>query len=124
MAKASIDFNAADIAAQAEEARQSDLDALPYGIIKLDRQCRVTFFSETEARLSGHGVIPLGQNLFDISQCPNREELRAQIKRAMENAPADFELAWVGDLNAPLREMRIRVQSARDGGVWMFIERD
>jgi photoactive yellow protein len=124
MAKAGIDFNAADIAAQAEEARQSDLDALPYGIIKLDRQCRVTFFSETEARLSGHGVTPLGQNLFDLSRCPNREELRAQIKRAIENAPADFELAWVGDLNDPLREMRIRVQSARDGGVWMFIERD
>lgn len=123
MAEASIDFNAPDIAARAEQARQSDLDALPYGVIKLDRQCRVTFFSETEARLSGH-VMPLGQNLFDLSQCPNREELRAQIKRAMENAPADFELAWVGDLKDPLREMRIRVQSARDGGVWMFIERD
>lgn len=124
MAKASIDFNAPDIAAQAEQARQSDLDILPFGVIKLDRQCRVTFFSETESRLSGHGVMPLGQNLFDLSQCPNREELRAQIKRAMENAPADFELAWVGDLNDPLREMRIRVQSSRNGGVWMFIERD
>lgn len=123
MAKASIDFNAANIAAQAEEARQSDLDSLPYGVIKLDRQCRVIFFSKTEARLSGHNV-PVGQNLFDFSPCPNREELRAQIKRAKENAPADLELAWVGDLNDPLREMRIRVQSARDGGVWMFIERD
>lgn len=123
MAKASIDFNAANIAAQAEEARQSDLDSLPYGVIKLDRQCRVIFFSKTEARLSGHNV-PVGQNLFDFSPCPNREELRGQIKRAKENAPADLELAWVGDLNDPLREMRIRVQSARDGGVWMFIERD
>ncbi len=129
MAKASIDFNAADIAAQAEEARQSDLDALPYGVIKLDRQGVVKFYSATEARLSGYGVAPLGQNLFDISQCPNREDLRARImgaieSGAMENAPVDLELAWLGDLSNPLREMRIRVQSARDGGVWMFIERD
>jgi photoactive yellow protein len=124
MAKASIDFNAADIAAQAEEARQSDLDALPYGVIKLDRRGVVKFYSATEARLSGYGVAPLGQNLFDISQCPNREDLRGRIMGAMENAPVDLELAWLGDLSNPLREMRIRVQSARDGGVWMFIERD
>jgi photoactive yellow protein len=124
MAKASIDFNAADIAAQAEEARQSDLDALPYGVIKLDRQGIVKFYSATEARLSGYGVVPLGQNLFDISQCPNREDLRARIMRAIEDAPVDLELAWIGDLNDPMRELRIRVQSARDGGVWMFIERD
>jgi hypothetical protein len=42
----------------------------------------------------------------------------------MENTPVDLELAWFGDPNDPKREMRIRVQSARDGGVWMFIERD
>lgn len=124
MAKASIDFNAADIAAQAEEASQSDLDALPYGVIKLDRQGVVKFYSETEARLSGTGVMPLGHNLFDIAQCANREDLRGRIMGAMENAPADLELAWLGDPSNPKRELRIRVQSARDGGVWMFIERD
>jgi photoactive yellow protein len=124
MAKASIDFNAADIAAQAEAAHQSDLDALPYGVIKLDRQGIVKFYSATEARLSGYTVVPLGQNLFDISQSLNREDLRARIMGAMENPPADLELAWVGDLANPMRELRIRVQSARDGGVWMFIERD
>jgi photoactive yellow protein len=124
MAKASIDFNAPDIAAQAEEARQSDLDALPYGVIKLDRRGIVKFYSATEARLSGHGMTPLGQNLFDVAQCPNREELRARVMRAMENAPVDLELGWIGDFSDPMRELRIRVQSARDGGVWMFIERD
>ena len=42
----------------------------------------------------------------------------------MENRPVDMELAWVGDPNDPTRELRIRLQSARRGGVWMFIERD
>lgn len=124
MAKASIDFNAPDIAALAEEARQSDLDILPFGVIKLDRQGIVKFYSQAEARLSGYGISPLGRNLFDISQCVSREDLRARIMGAMENAPVDLELAWFGDPNDPMREMRIRVQSARDGGVWMFIDRD
>ncbi len=129
MAKAGIDFNAADIAAQAERASQADLDTLPYGVIKLDRRGVVKFYSATEARLSGYGVQPLGRNLFDISQCPSREDLRARIMGAIEagvpgSAPVDMELAWLGDLSNPKREMRIRVQSARDGGVWMFIDRD
>ena len=124
MAQASIDFNAADIAAQAEQARESDLDSLPFGVIKLDRQGIVKFYSATEARLSGYNVVPLGQNLFDVSQGANREDLRARIMHAMEDGPVDLELAWLGDPNDPMREMRIRVQSARDGGVWMFIERD
>jgi photoactive yellow protein len=124
MAQASIDFNAADIAAQAEQARQSDLDSLPFGVIKLDRQGIVKLYSATEARLSGYNVVPLGQNLFDVAQCANREDLRARIMHAMEDGPVDLELAWLGDPNDPMREMRIRVQSARDGGVWMFIERD
>lgn len=129
MAKASIDFNAPDIAAQAEQALQSDLDSLPYGVIRLDRHGVVKFYSTTEARLSGYGVMPLGHNLFDISSCPNREDLRARIMGAIEQGathrkPVDLELAWLGDLTGPKREMRIRVQSSRDGGVWMFIDRD
>lgn len=122
MAKASIDFNAPDIAARAELASQSDIDDLPFGAIELDRHGIVLFYSATEAKLSG--VRPLGLNLFDASRCANCHVLRARIMAAMESGPVDIELAWVGDHGDPLREVRIRVQSARRGGVWMFIERD
>ena len=64
MASASIDFNAPDLAARAEEATQFDLDHLPFGAILLDRAGTVLFYSEAEARLSGYGEIPIGQNLY------------------------------------------------------------
>jgi len=38
--------------------------------------------------------------------------------------PVDLEFGWPGDFGDPKRELRIRVQSSRSGGVWMFIERD
>jgi len=124
MATVNIDFNAPDLAARIERCSQSDLDNLPFGVIRLDREGIVRFYSATESRLSGYGTAPLGQNLFDVSSCANREDLRARVMRAMEDGSADLEFAWIGDPTHPRREMRIRVQSARAGGVWLCIERD
>lgn len=42
----------------------------------------------------------------------------------MEEGPVDLEFGWPGDYCDPSRELRIRIQSSRKGGVWMFIERD
>ena len=44
--------------------------------------------------------------------------------RASEAGPVDLEFGWPGDYGDPDRELRIRVQSARPGGFWIFIERD
>ena len=69
MTKTRIDFDAPDIAAQAERASLFELDHLPFGVIRLDREGTVQFYNSTEARLSGYGDIPIGKNLFAISDC-------------------------------------------------------
>jgi photoactive yellow protein len=124
MANAIIDFNAPDLAARIEQASQSDLDNLPFGVIKLDREGTVLFYSATEARLSGYGMTPLGKNFFEVGRSPSIGDLRKRIMGAMESGPVDLEFGWTGDLADPQRDMRIRVQSSRQGGVWLFIERD
>jgi photoactive yellow protein len=124
MATPAIDFDAPDIAAHIEQLSQYELDKLPFGVILLDRAGVVLFYSETEARQSGYGKVPLGQNLFDISCCMNGDDFRGRVTRAMEAGPVDLEIGWPGDFADPTRELRIRVQSSRKGGVWMFIERD
>ncbi len=124
MAQASIDFNAPDIAAQAERASPSDLDILPFGVIELDSQGTVLFFSATEVRLAGYSEAPLGQNYFGESMCVNKREIYTRVRRAMEDGPVDLEFAWKGDRADAKRALRIRVQSARSGGMWMFTERD
>ena len=124
MVKASIDFDAPDLAACAERASLFELDHLPFGVIRLDREGTVQFYSATEARLSGYGDIPLGQNLFAISKCLGSDAFRGRIERAMAEGPVDLEIGWPGDYGDPQRELRIRVQSSRSGGLWLFIERD
>ena len=124
MAIASIDFDAPDLAARAERASLFELDHLPFGVIRIARDGTVQFYSATEARLSGYGDIPLGKNLFAISDCLGSEEFRGRIERALDKGPVDLEFGWPGDFGDPRRELRIRVQSARNGGLWLFIERD
>ena len=124
MANAGIDFNAPDLAARVEQTTQHDLDHLPFGVVLLDRDGTVLFFSETEMRLAGVDEPPLGQNFFGATLCVNKREIYTRVRRAMEDGPVDLEFAWTGDHADPKRDVRIRVQSSRKGGMWMFIERD
>ncbi len=121
---ATIDFDAPDLAASVEQLTQFELDQLPFGVILLDGEGTVLFYSETEARQSGYGALPLGQNLFEVSRCLGSDDFRGRIMRAREAGPVDLEIGWPGDYDDPTRELRIRVQSARQGGLWLFIDRD
>ena len=124
MARTALDFDAPDLAARAEHASQFELDNLSFGVIRLDREGTIQFYSATEARQSGYGKVPLGQNLFAISRCLGGDDFRGRIERAMAKGPVDLEIGWPGDYGDRDRELRIRVQSSRSGGVWLFIERD
>lgn len=119
-----IDFDAPDLAGTAEQLSQYDLDRLPFGVILIDEAGTVLFYSETERLQSGCPGRPLGRNLFEVSGCFGSAEFRGRIKQAEEAGPVDLEIAWPCDYADPERELRIRVQSARRGGLWLFIERD
>ena len=123
MATGAVDFDAPDLAARIEQLSQHDLDQLPFGVILLDRAGVVLFYSATETRLSGYGQ-PIGKNFFEISRNPSIGDLRKRIMAAMEAGPVDLEFGWIGGLGEHERELRIRVQSSRQGGVWLFLERD
>jgi PAS domain-containing protein len=117
-----IDFDAPDLAARVERLSGGARDELPFGVIHLDRDGTVLFYSATESKLSGYGMTPLGRNFYEVGRNPANGDLRARIEAAMETGPVDLEFGWTGDLIH--RELRIRVQSAGDGGVWLCIERD
>jgi photoactive yellow protein len=121
---ATIDFNAPDLAARIERLSQYELDRLAFGVILLDREGTVLFYSETEARQSGYAGSPMGKNFFAMSRCIGMEDLRSRILRARETGPVDLEFGWPSDYTDAARELRIRVQSSHQGGFWICIERD
>jgi photoactive yellow protein len=121
---ASVDFDAPDLSAQIERLSARELDALPFGVILIDPVGTVLFYSKTEARQSGYNADPVGKNLFEAAPCFRAEGFEGRLLRAMHEGPVDLEIGWPRDFADSKRELRIRVQSARRGGVWLFIERD
>jgi photoactive yellow protein len=119
-----VDFDAANLAVQLEKLSPAQIDALPFGVIRLDAGFTVVLYSKTEARQSGLGRQPVGEAFFPLTRRMNRDDFRGRIEEAMAAGRVDLEFGWVGDYADPRREMRIRVLSAHGGGVWLCIERD
>jgi photoactive yellow protein len=125
MAVASIDFDAPDLAAQLEMRSSAELNRLPFGVIHLELDGTVLFYSAVEGCQSGYGPLAPGQNFFAVSPCMASDDFRGRIARAMEKEGAvDLEFGWKGDFADPKRDLRIRVQSSKAGGVWIMVERD
>jgi photoactive yellow protein len=120
----SVQFDANNLVEQIEQLSQHELDYLPFGVILLDREGTVLFYSETEAQKSGYGKIPRGLNLFDISPCMAAKDFRGRIQDAMDKGPVNLEFGWAGDYADPTRDLRLRVMSSINDGIWIFIERD
>ena len=121
---APVDFAVPDLARHIERLSQFDLDRLPFGVILIDRIGTVLFFSQSEAEQSGYGKVPLGQNLFAVSNCMGSDNFRGRIQRAMAQGPVDLAFELPGDYSDPNRALHVRVQSARQGGVWICITRE
>ena len=124
MSPAAIDFDAPDLAARIARLSPSELQNLPFGVMRMKRDGTLVLYNETEARLSGYNVSAQGQNLYTICARFNGDEFRGRIERGLDEGHVDFELGWRGDFGDPSRELRIRVQLSDRTSVWIFIERD
>ncbi len=118
-------FDASDLAGQVDAMTIEEVDRLPFGAIKLDRDRVVQFYSKAEAMLSGFGGRKaIGLDFFArIAPCMNTDAIRGRLEEAFGAGNVDLEMEWVGDFANPDAEMRIRALSAADGGVWLFLSR-
>lgn len=120
-----LDFDRSDLAAAVELLDAAAVDALPFGAIRVDGEGIVRRFSRAESVLSGFGSRPaLGQRFFvDVAPCFDNEAYLGRIRRALAAGTLDLDFAYVGDFADAERELRVRIQSASDGGYWIFMQR-
>jgi photoactive yellow protein len=111
--------------ARAEELSSEELDALPFGVVRLDPAGKVTFYSRTEGEQSGYGVRrAIGLEFFTrMAPCMATPERLRQIDEARRAGTLDILFEQVGDFDDAERELRVRLVSASDAGLWLFIER-
>lgn len=101
------------------------IDALPFGVVRLDGEGRITSFSAVEARQSGVGDRPvLGQRFFvDLAPCMWTAAFQQRYDRATAAGTLDVTFDQIGDFDSRTRHLRVRVRSAMGGGAWVFIDR-
>ena len=126
MAEVLPDFDAADLARRVEQLATEQIDSLPFGAIRLAADNTILLQSAAERRLSGFGErASLGKHFFhDIAPCMDQEEYRGRIERALAAGKLDLQFTHYGDFEDRDRELTVRVQSASDGGCWIFMRRE
>jgi photoactive yellow protein len=121
-----VHFSDPDIVKSIEALTDEQKHDLPFGVIKLDEAGVVTFFSATEARQSGYKARPaIGLDFFlSVAPCMGTPEFKGRVDEARRLGAVDIEMGWVGDFDDLNREMVVRILSASDGGLWIFLNRE
>lgn len=121
-----VSFDAPDLAHRVEALNLDEVDALPFGAIRLDPAGRVAFYSAREAELSGHGArVPPGVGFFtEVAPCMNTPAFWGRIRDAMARGDFELELLHIGDFASRRRRLRARAFPASAGGLWLFLLRD
>jgi photoactive yellow protein len=111
--------------ARIERLSPQQLDALPFGVVRLDAEGLVTFYSRTEGEQSGfRDRRAIGRQFFtQIAPCLSTPERLRRIEEARRAGTLDVTFEQIGDFDDADRELHVRVFSAAGGGVWVCLPR-
>ena len=119
------DLPAAELRSRLERVSESDLDALPFGVIRLDPASQVVFYSQTEGRQSGHTTrYTIGKKFFtELAPCMGTPEFQQRVEQARAAGNLDITFEQVGDFADADRQLLVRMISSADAGVWILLQR-
>ena len=111
--------------AEAIEARTPDqIDELTFGVVKLDSFDLVRLRNSAENKMFPQKSSILERLFFvDVAPCLNNDYFKGRIEKARRGGTLDITFNYVSDFSDSEQELTVRAQSAKDGGVWIFIQR-
>lgn len=118
------DFNTPNLAEAVEALSPEELDELPFGAVCLDPQGRVRVYNKARAEQGGRGAMPTkGLSYFaEVAPCLDNGYFKGRIDKARAAGALNLTFSFIGDFMDRNRELAVRVQSARDGGTWIFMQ--
>jgi photoactive yellow protein len=121
-----LDYHVPHLAREVERLSEGQIDALPFGAIRLTAEGEVEYYSAAERRLSGSGERQrVGLHFFDqVAPCMDNEHYRGRIQQAVATGTLDLEFSHIGDFADSERELTVRIQSSSTGGYWIFMRRE
>lgn len=121
-----IDFGDPDLAAKANAMTQDELDALPFGVLKLDAQGRIVGYNRVEAEIAELDFArQINHNLFtEIAPCMDNPFFRGRFEDGIRSGALALDFEFETDLDPRAEHLRVRMlNAARPGEYWVFIKR-
>lgn len=112
-------------AAELSRMSKEELDALPYGAIRLSPRGTVLSYNATEGRIAGRRPERvLGRNFFlDVAPCTDVQEFRGrflEVARGEGSLLREFTFEFAFD--PPLRVTITFLKDRSDDSVWVLVE--
>jgi photoactive yellow protein len=109
-----------------DEMSAGELDELPFGVIRLDAEGRISRYSAMESEISGRERDDvLGKDFFrEIAPCTNVREFAGAFREGVANRDLNRVFPYLFDFG--MRPTRVWVRmyfSERTESVWVFVTR-
>lgn len=117
----SIPATAEELSAMTRE----QLDALPYGAIKLDRQGTILSYNASEARLSGRTPESvIGRNFFtEVAPCTQVHEFYDRFLELVQYRAVNRDFDFVFTFDPPLKVHITLLYERHEEAVWVLVDR-
>ena len=117
----SITTTAEELSAMTRE----QLDALPYGAIKLDRRGTILSYNASEARLSGRDPEHVvGRNFFtEVAPCTQVREFYDRFLELVDHRAVNHEFDFTFAFDPPMQVHIVLLYERREDAVWVLVDR-
>jgi photoactive yellow protein len=104
----------------------AQLDALPFGVIKVDKTGKILIYNAAEAELAGRQPASVvGKNFFtDVAPCTNVEAFAAKFHKGIEAGGVNVVFPFVFTFpKGPMNVWVTLYYENGDSAAWIFVER-
>jgi photoactive yellow protein len=126
MSEPTATFDAPDLADRADAMDQAELDALPFGVLKLDARGRIVGYNRVEQAIAEVDLgVYLDHNFFtDLAPCMDVPAFRGRFEEGLRKGRLAFAFEFETNSDPRARHLRVRMlDSAEPDRFWIFIKR-
>lgn len=107
-----------------EKLGEKELDALPFGAIRLDREGNILSFNDYEAKLTGRDPkVVVGKNFFtDVAPCTNVQDFAGRFRDGVRDENLHAVFPYKFDFRMAPRDVTVTLFYSREAkSAWVFV---
>lgn len=117
-----------DVSTMLESMSPTELDDLPYGVIKLDNQGTILQYNTTESSITGRdAALVIGKNFFtEVAPCTNTPEFHGKFVEGFEKKFLNTVFNYLFDYNMTPVSVKVHMVLAKSVDqfhMWVMVKR-